>query len=378
MILNNSYFDNDNYIKDEYDHNNISLNSDKRNNDIEGEYFNYNIGNNGQFKEEDINIKKLFVSYKDNKSMQTDLDEKSKNNTIFKIDKESFYEEDINMIIQKMNISKENKRSIFLNNEDKYEEINNIRYKLFLKGKFRMKKQRNYSMFKLYAKKGRKLKMDNSNRTHNKYQPDNIIQSIKTTINHYLLFFLNKLINSIYDKTQINQILYQLNLPFIKKDRKLKLFKLIKENDYDININNTSKSYNLKFLNFTINNYISNNISRKFKKKPPNYNKLIIKKLLEDEQNNDIFNFIFNYLKIEDWLDIFIYKKEIDNYFNNNQLNQIKINKIKENLIRIDDLLLKMYKDNKLYFHCFILMIYNFKKYFLSKEGRILKNKQNE
>ena len=376
MILNNSYFDNDNYIKDEYDHNNISLNSDKRNNDIEGEYFDYNIGNNGQFKEEDI--KKLFVSYKDNKSMQTDLDEKSKNNTIFKIDKELFYEEDINMIIQKMNISKENKSSIFLNNEDNYEEINNIRYKLFLKGKFRMKKQRNYSMFKIYAKKGRKLKMDNSNRTHNKYQPDNIIQSIKTTINHSLLFFLNKLINSIYDKTKINQILYQLNLPFIKKDRKLKLFKLIKENDYDININNTSKSYNLKFLNFTINNYISNNISRKFKKKPPNYNKLIIKKLLEDEQNNDIFNFIFNYLKIEDWLDIFIYKKEIDDYINNNQLNQIKINKIKENLIRIDDLLLKMYKDNKLYFHCFTLMIYNFKKYFLSKEGRILKNKQNE
>lgn len=376
MILNNSYFDNDNYNKDEYDHNNISLNSDKRNNDIEGEYFDYNIGGDGQFKEEDI--KKLFVSYKDNKSMQTDLDEKSKNNIIFKIDKERFYEEDINMIIQKMNISKENKRSIFLNNEDKYEEINNIRYKLFLKGKFRMKKQKNYSMFKLYAKKGRKLKMDNSNRTHNKYQPDNIIQSIKTTINHSLLFFLNKLINSIYDKTKINQILYQLNLPLIKKDRKLKLFKLIKENDYDININNTSKSYNLKFLNFTINNYISNNISRKFKKMPSNFNKLIIKKLLEDEQNNDIFNFIFNYLKIEDWLDIFIYKKEIDDYINNNQLNQIKINKIKENLIRIDDLLLKMYKDNKLYFHCFTLMIYNFKKYFLSKEGRILKNKQNE
>ena len=46
MILNNSYFDNDNYIKDEYDHNNISLNSDKRNNNIEGEYFDYNIGNN--------------------------------------------------------------------------------------------------------------------------------------------------------------------------------------------------------------------------------------------------------------------------------------------------------------------------------------------
>ena len=42
---------------------------------------------------------------------------KSKNNIIFKIDKGRFYEEDINMIIQKINNNKENKSSIFLNNE---------------------------------------------------------------------------------------------------------------------------------------------------------------------------------------------------------------------------------------------------------------------
>ena len=64
--------------------------------------------------------------------------------------------------------------------------------------------------------------------------------------------------------------------------------------------------------------------------------------MLNDEQNNDIFDFIFNYLKIENWLDIFIYKKEIDNFIGNNRLNQIKINILKKSLIRIDDYLLKM------------------------------------
>ena len=104
------------------------------------------------------------------------------------------------------------------------------------------------------------------------------------------------------------------------------------------------------------------------------YNKLIIKKLLVDEQNKDMFDFIFNYLKMEDWLDIFLHKKEIDNYIDNNKINNSKINIIKENLVRIDDCFLEMYNDDKLYFHCFVLMIYNFKRYFLLKEGRALKN----
>ena len=129
---------------------------------------------------------------------------------------------------------------------------------------------------------------------------------------------------------------------------------------------------NLDLLNLTIYEYISNNISSKFKHFPINYNKLIIHKLLEDEQNKDIFNFIFNQLKIEDWLDIFIYKKEIENFINNKQLNIYKINIIKESLIRIDNNFLEIPKDDKIYLHCFSLMIYNFKRYLLMKEGRRL------
>ena len=234
-----------------------------------------------------------------------------------------------------------------------------------------MKKQQKDNKIFISLKKGRKSKDDNSIRIHNKYSPDNLIKSIKTKLNDSLLLFLNKLISSIYIVTLINKILLDLNLLEIKINSEK--FKLLKKNDYKIRVKKTSKLSNLDLLNLTIYEYISNNINSKFKHFPFNYNKLIIQKLLEDEQNKDIFNLIFNKLKIEDWLDIFIYKKEIDNFINNKQLNNSKINIIKENLIRIDNNFFEITKDDKIYLHCFALMIYNLKRYLLMKEGRILK-----
>ena len=152
------------------------------------------------------------------------------------------------------------------------------------------------------------------------------------------------------------------------------LAKIIKQNDYKTRVKKSSKIYNLKFLSLTINEYISENISSKFKNFPEENNKLIIHKLFEDKHNKDIFYFIFNYLKIEDWLDIFIYKKEIDNYINNNELNYFKINIIKDSLIRIDADFIDMKKEDEIYFHCFALMAYNLRRYFITKEGRISKD----
>ena len=118
----------------------------------------------------------------------------------------------------------------------------------------------------------------------------------------------------------------------------------------------------MKKRNLTIKDYISQNISPKTINLPFDYNKKIIQKLLEDEENKDIFNFIFNELKIEDWLDIYLYKKEIDNFI-----------EIRESLIRIDNTFLEMKKVDKLYLNCFTLMIYNYKRYFSMKEERALK-----
>ena len=95
-------------------------------------------------------------------------------------------------------------------------------------------------------------------------------------------------------------------------------------------------------------------------------------------ENNSIFNFIFNKIKIEEWLDIFIHKKELQFHDNIGDLKEYHIEMIKENLVRIDEMdtnsLYEMCQNDKLYFHCFMLLIYNFKD-FLSKR-RVDKKKE--
>ena len=105
----------------------------------------------------------------------------------------------------------------------------------------------------------------------------------------------------------------------------------------------------MKKRNLTIKDYISQNISPKTINLPFDYNKKIIQKLLD------------------------LYKKEIDDFIDNNQFSSIIINEIKESLIRIDKAFLEMKKDDKLYLNCFTLMIYNYKRYFSMKEERALK-----
>lgn len=91
-------------------------------------------------------------------------------------------------------------------------------------------------------------------------------------------------------------------------------------------------------------------------------------------ENDSIFNFIFNKIKIEEWLDIFIHKKELEFHDNIGDLKDYHIEMIKENLVRIDEMdtnsLYEMCQNDKLYFHCFMLLIYNFKRFFEQKEGR--------
>ena len=61
-------------------------------------------------------------------------------------------------------------------------------------------------------------------------------------------------------------------------------------------------------------NYFSAKISRKYTKYPSNYNELIIDKILNDEDNKKIFDFIFNDLLIKDWIEIFLYKKDFKDF----------------------------------------------------------------
>ena len=108
---------------------------------------------------------------------------------------------------------------------------------------------------------------------------------------------------------------------------------------------------------------------------PSDANRLIISKLLQDEKNKDIFDFIFNKLKIIYWLYIFTYQKELDDY-TKNSLSEEKLSIIRKSLIRIDKIdLIKNDKKSKNYFHCFSIIIYNLKDFLDNKEGRNRKKK---
>ena len=118
--------------------------------------------------------------------------------------------------------------------------------------------------------------------------------------------------------------------------------------------------------------YFSVKISSKYNKLkyPSNYNQLIIEKLLIDETNKDIFDFILNSLFIKDWLEIFLYKKDLNDFVIYKVFDKIKKNKIKEKLERIDKHIDKIYKNDKINFHCFFLIAYNLLRFLIMKEKR--------
>ena len=214
------------------------------------------------------------------------------------------------------------------------------------------------------------------------YRSDNILSKIINLINLSLLNFINKLIRALYTKEEIKQILEQLYL--LRKIRDKDLKEVIKNNDYEFRYELTKKDEKLKLLNWTLKDYFSVNISRKFKY-PINYNKLVIKKLLEEKNNKDVFEFILNDLLIADWLEIFLYKKDLKDIDKFNSLNDTKKDMIEKSFERIDKYINnkyinKFFKNDKNYFHCFILIIYNLKRYLINKEARnrIKKEKKEE
>jgi len=211
-------------------------------------------------------------------------------------------------------------------------------------------------------KSGRKRKEDTSDSYHNKYSPDNIIKKIKTKILDCLLNFINKLLYNILDNNTIKSCLRKINKSENEENGKVDLIKSI---NYEIFINIMKKDKNIKFLEMTINELLSKELSGKFKNIDKDSNKTIITELLN--QNNEILNFIFN-LKFGEWLDIFLYKKDISEFKIMNE-EQIKI--IMNSFQRVDDLLISICQENDIkYVSRFVCYIYNFERWFLIKIGR--------
>ena len=289
---------------------------------------------------------------------------------------EPFLENQINAIIRIININKEQKRKYFLETKEICNKIYLVKNKIMLKpnerirhlkGKNMIFESKNKDETNETVKTGRKKKFDVSIRFHNKFSLDNIFNKAKNIINKSLIEFINILINHIYSKEKIKLMFLELNIE--KKKSNSNQIKVIKDNQYDFIKDKKKRSDILKLFALTVKEYLCNKLSTKYINLPNDYNEKVIEWLLGDDNNKNIFEFIFNKLIIEDWVDIFLYKKKLKDCFGFNTMNQTDKKIIKENLIGIDYYLDEIYLD-KVYFHCFLLLIYNIKRYILIKEKR--------
>ena len=209
------------------------------------------------------------------------------------------------------------------------------------------------------------------------YRTDHFLNKLINYINSSLLIFINNLIANLYTKEKMYQMLDGIIISNKITNKDLK--EVIKKNDFIFRCKLESKEEKLNLLNLTLKQYFSVKISPKYKKTkyPSNYNELILPIILKDEDNKDIFDFILNDLLIKDWLEIFLYKKDFKDFDKFNLFDKNKKNKIKENFKRIDKYVNKIYKNDKIFFHCFSLIAYNLYRFLLIKEKRN-KNKSEE
>ena len=279
------------------------------------------------------------------------------------------------------NIPKELKVSMFKKdiNCDEYQRIREV-----LESNQNETRKKNIKKLKekIKAKKGRKKKRVYSKRNHNTYSPDNLIYKIKNLINYSLIIFLNELINSLCSQEEKIQLISELKL---SRDKKVQVLKnIIKKINYNFRAKRTNKNDNLKLFDLTIYTYLSTKISTKYQNLPENFNEVIMKKLLQNTVNKDIFDFIFNHLTLKDWLEIITYKKNLENfckYYLLEGSKKILLRKLlKENLFGVDKILAKIYEKHNTkdkseiidikYLNWFTLLIFNLIRYMMIKEGR--------
>jgi hypothetical protein len=275
----------------------------------------------------------------------------------------------INIINSKNNISEEIKDIIYINS-NKYDAYIEEVKKILIRNTNKNKKIK--IVFKEDENKtflGRKRNEDIILKIHNKFSPDNIINKIKNILKQKLLYFVNNVINNIYDIKKRKIILNNLNIPNNHESL------LIKDIEYKTLADKKSKNVNLSLLKLSNKPFLSQKISARYRSFNCNdeslyqSNKLLINSLLNDNENRNLFNFLFNNLTIDNFLDIFIYKKEISDFYGFNQLNEREQKILQKSLIRVETVFQEI-KDEANYLLCFILLIYNYKRYFIIKQSR--------
>ena len=190
---------------------------------------------------------------------------------------------------------------------------------------------------------GRKRNNSQEMRPHNKFSDDNLIIKIKVAVVDNLLYFINKLLIKEYgnDKKQL-----------LKLNSKI--------------LQNSKIDYNIKFLEQTLKVIFSNKISIRYRNKNSDYNKNLIKYLLneKDLEKRILFTKLFN-LNFLECLKHFrkdLFFKELDG------------------LKLIDDCYKKFEgkSDYKMYKDIFGFYVKNFEEILKLKKPRKSKNSKNE
>ena len=199
------------------------------------------------------------------------------------------------------------------------------------------------------TKRGRKTE-EQKREIHGKRSPDNIIRKVKVFIFNKILLFLNNIIN---------------------KNWKYKVE--LKKLDYKF-INRIKADQELKYLDMSLKDLFSKDISPKYQNKfPKDYNKEIIARILKDA--DDIILFSFD-MTLRDWLDIFTLKKsvkDIVNGYNKYKDCQNLIEKIEQSMIKFDKAINEIEEkenNDKDYMPLFICCLYNYERWFYLKKCR--------
>ena len=139
-----------------------------------------------------------------------------------------------------------------------------------------------------------------------------------------------------------------------KKAKQIEKNEIIKSIENQLYGKKTSRRDNLIFLDINIKELLSQDISSKYSNFVKNANKIIIDDILEN-YNNETIDFIFN-LKVSDWLDVFLKKKEFSDLGFKNDIS-LTMN------VGVEELFRKIYAENeKNYLSHFFLYIYNFER----------------
>ena len=211
--------------------------------------------------------------------------------------------------------------------------------------------QENFAEGRINTKKrGRQTNKIFKKEIHTKMCADNIIKKVKTAIFKYPLLFLKNILKEFATTNKYE--LLKIDYEFV--------YRLKKEED-------------LKLLDMSLKDLFSKNISSKYTKYYKDFNKRNIKNILSNEVDDSIV-FVFN-MTLRDWLDIFTLKKSVNdilNKTNNINYQNVDIEKIEKNLVRIDKFLKEINEKNKDedYINHFIFYLYNYERWFYLKRGR--------